>query len=846
MIWDALKYGWNVAYVLVIEGVSTIWSELDTSLTLPAGFDQLDASLVIDKSAGVGQMVDRDSGMGQGLPLSFQLLDSVAARAMVQRWQNVTYLTAGLTAAAGTIAVNDAAGFAGSGSLWLGQERVTYTGTTSTTFTGCSRGTAWSPARRHLAQGAAAVVTDQPKVWRGRGIRLFAVPVAPDGSIASDDGTLLAEAVEVWRGYIDQGPNRESGRFAFSCLSLDRMLSQTLPTAASGTVVDAAMRVPVYPADTLELRVVGYGGGGWDFLIRCYPYEDLANGTLLTVAEQRDLIIASWAAAVTDAGAGAHIGALFAEHKIGVEQAGKNLLMWVQGYRWNLELFADATTEYVLIQGTVGTDSITGSFATTGGLPDTTVELPWISVNRMLANVGYTEATGSDGVCIQLDTVLDDVPATGLVQIGSVVLSYSDSATQGGLLYLSGLVDAKGQGFVWPKGKAPVGASAQLLFRQEGPASDLMLSLLTSEGGGGSYDVWGYAEGYSLTGGSGLLSTVDEASFSLQLAGPALDFVASIGGSEASFEGSFGGLLALAQRGIVARPDSTGYVRLGIVSTEPAGSAYVATVTDAELLSLRGEPVEQVSRSEPLAGLRISLSSYGDEEGDTFTLQEFAGLTEQAGRTLELTLPVAGGQDVSSQVQSWGASLLAQTSTLQTLELKVVPWVPATVGDLIRVQVTHPNVWSWLSGSPGYDGLGRVLGAVRDLKDGSLTLTVLIDGAISTSGLVPSMLVLAGSGTTPSVIDVSRLHLPHLQEAFAAGTLVLRHYQPGRDNEAGGGTLSVSSVTDTGSVCRLVVTGSVPVAVDTAHRSTLCYPELASCNDYQSLFAHVGDGSVWS
>lgn len=824
MIWDALRYGFGVAYVLVIEGIPVVWSELATDLTLPAGFDQLDPSLVIDRSASVGQAVDRDTGMGQGLPLSFQLLDSEAARGVVQRWSRSTYLTSDLGASDTTANVADTTGFPSEGVLHIGQERITYSGLTSTTFTGLGRGAAWSPARRHIAQGAGAVVTDKPKVWRGRGVRLFAIPVAPDGSIASDDGTLLAEAVEVWRGYVDQGPRRESGRFAFDALSLDRLLSQSLPAAATGTVVDGQPRGRVYPGDHIELRIIGYGSPGWDHLIRAYPYADLANSALLTLDEQRDRIIAAWSDAVTAAGAGGALGAL----TLTPQKKG--------GWRWNVIFLADSSVEYVLVQGSVAGDPITGSFATPGGLTAQTVALPWWSTTRLLTNEG-AEAPAS-GMTIQLDAIVDDVPEAGLIAIGGAIYSYDASETVGALLYVSGLSYTGEQ--------ASTGSAVQVLFRREGAVSDLMLAILTSEGGGGTYDVWGYGEGYALTGGSGTDSAVDEASFALQLAGPALDFEASVGGSEPSFESQFSGLLTIAQRGIVARPDASGYVRLGVVSTEPAGSAYVASIGDAELLSLRGDPVEQVSRTEPLAALRVTLVSQGETEGNTYTLQEFSGLTEQAGRTLDLSLPVAAGQDLRSQVTAWGASLLATTSTLQTLEIRVVPWVRATVGDLVRLQLTHPNVWSWLSGTPGYDGLGRVLGATRDLRDGALTLTVLIDGAISVAGLVPAMLVLSGSGTSPTTVDVSRLHLPHLQQALASGPILLRHYQPGRGDEGGGGELTVASVTDTGSVARLTVSGTLTEALSTTHKSHLCYPESSICNGYQGLFAHTGDGSVWS
>ena len=58
-----------------------------------------------------------------------------------------TTLSASITAAATTINVVSTTGFASpTGSLWIGQELITYTGTTGTSFTGCTRGTSGTTA----------------------------------------------------------------------------------------------------------------------------------------------------------------------------------------------------------------------------------------------------------------------------------------------------------------------------------------------------------------------------------------------------------------------------------------------------------------------------------------------------------------------------------------------------------------------------------------------------------------------------------------------------------------------------------------------------------------------------
>jgi hypothetical protein len=52
-----------------------------------------------------------------------------------------TNLNGVLTEGATTVTVDDTAGFPASGSVWVGMEKMAYTGKTATTFTGCTRGT---------------------------------------------------------------------------------------------------------------------------------------------------------------------------------------------------------------------------------------------------------------------------------------------------------------------------------------------------------------------------------------------------------------------------------------------------------------------------------------------------------------------------------------------------------------------------------------------------------------------------------------------------------------------------------------------------------------------------------
>ena len=76
---------------------------------------------------------------------------------------DVSTLTTGITATATSLGVRSTAAFPSSGVLHIGRERITYTGKTGTSVTGCTRGTAGTKARRHqVTQGFAP-----PRVFEG-------------------------------------------------------------------------------------------------------------------------------------------------------------------------------------------------------------------------------------------------------------------------------------------------------------------------------------------------------------------------------------------------------------------------------------------------------------------------------------------------------------------------------------------------------------------------------------------------------------------------------------------------------------------------------------------------------
>lgn len=81
--------------------------------------------------------------------------DAVTATLGARDAQVYTRLVGDHSASATTITVESTAAFGASGAIFIGRERITYSGTTSTTFTGCTRGTAGTKARRYVASSGA-------------------------------------------------------------------------------------------------------------------------------------------------------------------------------------------------------------------------------------------------------------------------------------------------------------------------------------------------------------------------------------------------------------------------------------------------------------------------------------------------------------------------------------------------------------------------------------------------------------------------------------------------------------------------------------------------------------------
>lgn len=109
-----------------------------------------------------------------GKPLSSQLMQDLS------NWPSTTLLDGAIDAVVTTITVDSTADFPSAGVMNIGSEKISYTGVTATTFTGCTRGALGTTAASH-ADNASVTIATRCKSLRAFRSFLIALNVTKDG-----------------------------------------------------------------------------------------------------------------------------------------------------------------------------------------------------------------------------------------------------------------------------------------------------------------------------------------------------------------------------------------------------------------------------------------------------------------------------------------------------------------------------------------------------------------------------------------------------------------------------------------------------------------------------------------
>lgn len=208
-----------------------------------------------------------------------------------------TWLTADMTFAASSATVKSTEGFPSSGYLYLDSEVIAYSGKTSTTFTGLTRGV-WNtlPQAHYVPDGAFLrypEITTRPTVLDGRRVRLF---VYGRGDDPTGDGT------QVWLGVMQGDPRMQGPSWSIMVDPISRVLDAEL----GGDLGDpVSVRGIYYPATSPWVLHVGraaYSSGSstaipigiYSHNIRIADFFETQEAFIARVNAELATLTASW------------------------------------------------------------------------------------------------------------------------------------------------------------------------------------------------------------------------------------------------------------------------------------------------------------------------------------------------------------------------------------------------------------------------------------------------------------------------------------------------------------------------------------------------------------------------
>lgn len=843
--WRPVSNGYNPIYWVTVSGIPILFTERALGKTLPTQWLSADASLVIDDSAEIGvEAIDRDRGIGVGLDFTLKLLDTDTIRDWMRRWSQQCTLTADLNPGDAVVTVDDTTGFDAAGEIHIGLERIEYTGTTATTFTGLTRATCNSLECQHKTGTTGQIVTDRPRHWRGRDVTLWASMADPSGYVCGT-AYISQEATQLWRGRIVSQPQRHNDGFSVNCQSLDRALDEKLGAKISGDVNGGGASYILMPQFSMGVYLIGSDAAGvhiYDADIKFNPFAGSA-GTYKSAEEIRDLIIVGFGAAVATAGLGANIGAMTFQWLLGSCRMCVQLFNDPLVFQVNAWLFID------------GKDfgGIPTILYPAGMVADGWAILTEFSDGLPFAPKGPTDDALATGVDIQLsEGAVADVQTYEKVRIKSgdltCIYSYKNIGTNGELLHLQGLVPLQNQTALTIAQLE--GATADILFSDSGTFDTLALDCLQSSGTGlrGTYDILQRGAGYALD-----QSVIQESTFTEAMAaGQIGNLQGNISLADSAFSDVFGGILALFRLAIVCKPvrgETNTPMRLQIVHTAQ-GTDYTAEITDNDLLAHESDPVSSVNRLEVPNVITVTRQLDGADKPDTIIFNDFASIEAVGKREAGYRIDATDRAALQLAASGQAAAQFAYDQTVQALEIKVHPAIDIDAGDACRVDLTHPAIWTWSTspGRIGYTGPGRCTGRKFGLKSLAATLVILIDGSLKMEALSPAATVLAfDAAGAPTWIEVALKYLDHFAFSIsdAGADVGVIHYQPGQI-EGNSQHYTISAAANVAGVCRLTIASQTGVFnLSLALQSTLTLPITAAVSTYQAQFAHADDGSSW-
>ena len=740
-----------------IEGIPADFVEADilttggNRLTASTGRDAVVPALRIGEGESLSAELDRWTGVARGRALSLSLdLDVCAEYTPTAELFRLPSLRAKLTttvtsAATTTFDVDDTTGFSASGGAYIGREYITYTGTTATSFTGVTRAVA-GLAHYHEASTVSGYryVTDRPVYWRGRLVTVFEHLVAPDGSHPSATASATANTVgtycrELWRGYIDEPPRKESRVMTLRALPIERMLAQTIASARSGVTSFAAPPTVAGSGEALNGLVVG--------ALYITAADKVYVENLESAADQGQFprygttgvdTLARYARRVHEGAASALTSIEFANSEVLLDP----------------ETFAPTKVRFIFR----ATDGSTTREAVEVG------EYTWFLANRtayearnpIALNIAdYTEFDVAPNlapvswllIAIEFDATGEPLswPTTGYLMLESEaqdaveIVRYDqldDTIDAAGLYVAVRVVERELMGTPrvdpWREG-----CKVQLLAGASGSIADVIRTVATSSGTGarGSFDTLGFGLGLGLPD---TLFDIDR----FPLSSTPCDAITD---EESSLQDLVGGWLALLGLCLVQRQQADGTVKVQAVPTTVFASSYDTTLTAANVV-LDAATAEQLFDAPNV----IKIEDSARNKRTTLVMRDVPRQQSEGPREQAFVAPgITPGDAVvyATKILRIGDGQLVVT-------LHVAPSVTLRPGDGCILDIGHPLIYDWADGDTAGAVPARVVAVEDPIDAGPLRVTFLLAGqAQAAKPLCPAAQVTARGTAQELTVD---------------------------------------------------------------------------------------------
>ena len=806
-----LKEGYGTIYAVKVEGLPYVFHEGPTPYRVdvngtpsaPGGYTSSAAFMVVNDTT-IDQELNREGAVSRGKSMSILLSwDVLEAEGILddlfRRPAYFTTLTADVSSSDTTINVADTSSFASSGTFYLGRELIKYTGKTSTTFTGCTRGyLGYTYKFRKDDPGSHGIVTPTPYAWKGRFLTIYEHIVTPSGHILDGTWTEGAYQRELFKGYIDDPPVPGKLGMSLKAMPLQRLGAMELGSNLQGETVgiDPAKNmgdalIYVGHGSTMEFTVAPRtsGSSGAIGAFKTYKVPNIQTGATYPSTAVFGAGTPSNAAippGVYTVNAWANIcGNRLAYEMLndssvsptydlttvtgqvkttktdpgnGGQWADQNFIEWTVILDWGYSIpwyiFADPSPSCYWCESAGKQFDIVNKWFSSGGTPNFfwTFAIPF-----GLRSSDYLVVKNLEG-----DSALDfTIEPTGLASVeaggNSEGIRWSEKFTVFAnssisispfvvLHVVERMIGAEYASVPQLPANLSESGSIEIVSGKIGKIDDVAETFLQSSGTGdrGSKDTLGI--GYGLGIPSAWIDL--DATGSSLLSQEAIPLLA-LGG--ASFDAIFAGWYQLEGTCLALRRNASNVLQLQRVDVVPS------KVISTGALGFMGQ---ELAKADVVLGgtevprlvvapnqIRVD-TTVGPYESAQYTYNAVGRIQAEGAQGMSLAVPGGRSDIISTAILSIMARGLGQS----IIKFNVAPWIDIQVGDPISVTVAHPLLYDWADGTRSPTNIpGRCVGHSRNLNTGEQALTILLDGILDSAlWLCPTVTVsnVAGNDVT--------------------------------------------------------------------------------------------------